>query len=217
MLAFGFQFFIPFLFDITDIDWNIGILKSQSGRGGLFGCCFNPICSIVRFANSWHWEMVEDGWNRFGVSIGALFCFGLLLGLILWQDLAMTDPHAHHQADNNSAQHGACLMMGCGFQFSMSVALWRSELATSSAVPFLCSCFVVFAISFFAESLRQQRGKSSKGKRALQHVAQLSLAYLVMLATMSFNVLIFVAAMAGFGVGHFVFDDSTDNNGAACH
>lgn len=107
------------------------------------------------------------------VSGFTLCCFGVLFGFVLWQDLNVEN------ADHSKHDHSKHSSHGTGFRFSTSVSLFRHELTTSSLLSFSLACLLVFAMALFTELLKVRSMRSSRVSKSLQHVAQVTLAYLV--------------------------------------
>ncbi len=108
------------------------------------------------------------------------------------------------------------------------VALWDNSWYTSTWLGYSGALILLFLLAIGVEGLRylnmalhrkyvvslaehkrrtltQRIG--ARGIRAVGHMLHVTVAYLVMLVIMSYNVGLFVAILLGFGVGSFVFTD----------
>ncbi len=114
------------------------------------------------------------------------------------------------------------------------MALWRGDWVTSSPGVYAAALVVVFCLAASVELLRKMaaaaqrsywvgaaeykrwdRGQrtAAKAVRAAVHVGTVLVGYLVMLAVMSYNLGVFVAAMAGFFTGFLLFADDHAHEG----
>ncbi|AED97133.1 unnamed protein product [Arabidopsis thaliana] len=107
-------------------------------------------------------------------------------------------------------RHGGMMHMTF-FWGKTTEVLFDGWPGTSLKMYWVCLA-VIFVISAFSECLSRcgfmKSGPASLGGGLLQtavYTVRAALSYLVMLAVMSFNGGVFVAAMAGFGLGFMIF------------
>ncbi|CAN0854542.1 Copper transporter 1 [Linum grandiflorum] len=111
-----------------------------------------------------------------------------------------------------NATHPRRMMMHMTFYWgSEALVLFKGWPGTRPGM-YALSLMVVFALAFLVEWISGSRligkdtGRVAAGLiRTAMHAVRVGVAYMVMLAVMSFNVGVFLAAVAGHGLGFLVF------------
>ena len=119
--------------------------------------------------------------------------------------------------------------MGCGFQTGTAVSILWSDWTTTSTWSYVVTLIGMFLAGVLVELLRRlntwahrrymvsstEYAKWTVGAklgakliRSSLHLAHVTVGYLVMLIVMSYNLGLFCAVMAGFGVGYFVLAEN---------
>ena len=129
---------------------------------------------------------------------------------------------------NNESMNGGgggnqeMMMMHMTFYWGKNTeVLFSGWPGTSSGMYALCLIFV-FLLAFLTEWLRHSsflRGTTEDSAKAASGLVQTAvytlrtgIAYLVMLAVMSFNAGVFIAALAGYAIGFMLFGSLTFRN-----
>lgn len=119
--------------------------------------------------------------------------------------------------------------MACGFQTEAVVSVWWASWTTVGGLQYGIVLAAMFLLAVLVEVLRRanawahrtllvapsryaswspSRRLAAKAIRALLHLAHLLVGYLLMLAVMSYNLGVFCAVMAGFGIGYFLIAEN---------
>ncbi|KAK8488834.1 hypothetical protein V6N13_000920 [Hibiscus sabdariffa] len=131
----------------------------------------------------------------------------------------MNDDHMHGMMHNNSdggmapAMHPRKMMMHMTFFWGTDALILFSGWPGTSSGMYVLALFVVFLLAFAAEFLSHSQlmnpGSASHVTaglvQTLLHALRVGLAYLVMLAIMSFNGGVFLVAVAGHSLGFLLF------------
>uniref|UniRef100_A0A7N1A169 Copper transport protein n=1 Tax=Kalanchoe fedtschenkoi TaxID=63787 RepID=A0A7N1A169_KALFE len=129
--------------------------------------------------------------------------------------------HSHNSMDGNASANSSTGAMADGHMMTMEhmTFFWGSHAQIlfqgwpgTNAGMYVLSLFVVFFLAVLVEwishsnFIKQDAGNKAAGVlQTLLHGLRMGLAYLVMLAVMSFNVGVFLVAVVGHVVGFLVF------------
>ncbi|KAL2898841.1 Copper transporter 6 [Bienertia sinuspersici] len=128
--------------------------------------------------------------------------------------MMMTPPPSSSSSSNSSMPHHGKMkmMMHMTFYWGKNAEVLFSGFPGSHTAMYILSLFGAFLLSFLVESLSRTRfvkeGSNDVASGLLLtflHALRMGLAYLVMLAVMSFNGGIFIAAVLGHAFGFMLF------------
>merc|ERR1712023_88335 len=170
------------------------------------------------------------------VGLGVVASVGLLLfnqtSLLISETQSAADEHRSghaHRDHDHSSKMMPCHAMGCGFQTGTAVSILWSDWTTTSTWSYVVTLIGMFLAGVLVELLRRlntwahrrymvsstEYAKWTVGAklgakliRSSLHLAHVTVGYLVMLIVMSYNLGLFCAVMAGFGVGYFVLAEN---------
>ncbi|KAI3906678.1 hypothetical protein MKW92_020307 [Papaver armeniacum] len=131
--------------------------------------------------------------------------------------------HGGMQMNQTMSMSKKKMMMHMSFYWGDSATVLFHHWPGDSTGMYILSLILVFVLSVFVEWLghcsiaRADSNHVAAGiVRSIVHTVRVGLAYLVMLAVMSFNGGIFIVAVLGHGLGYFVFGSQvfmkTDKN-----
>lgn len=136
--------------------------------------------------------------------------------------VGMSPPQNHR--NNNDQEH---MMMGMGlthmtFFWSKNAEILFSGWPGTRTGMYVLALIIVFVVSLLAEWLANCNYFKVKLTnncliKTFVHGVKIALAYLLMLAVMSFNVGIFIVVMAGHTFGYFLFGSRANSENNACH
>ncbi|XP_021720778.1 copper transporter 6-like [Chenopodium quinoa] len=122
-------------------------------------------------------------------------------------------PSSNSTSTMGAMGHKKKMMMHMSFYWGKNAEILFNGWPGTHTGMYVLSLIFVFLLAFFVEGFSRSRFVKDNGRNAvvsgvvltLLHTLRMGLAYLVMLAVMSFNAGVFIAAIAGHAIGFLVF------------
>ncbi|KAK2999059.1 hypothetical protein RJ639_022699 [Escallonia herrerae] len=132
----------------------------------------------------------------------------------------MMPPSPMDGAGSNSTHHHTMMTMHMTFFWGKNAEILFAGWPGKRTGMYILALIFVFVLSFLMEWLSHCRlikgsalkvTTTTRSLRTIVHAIRMALSYMVMLAVMSFNVGVFLVAVAGHGLGFLIFGSRVDD------